>query len=191
STRFFQEIVEAYQVLSDPKRRASYDEGLRHPGEKITRSRSPVTPAVQPEPEPLVPEPLSLFRDFAVTRPSFEEVFERFFRSFTEPWVPKSQRVDPLELELLLSPNEAARGGSLALGIPVFYPCRVCHGSGSVGPYRCGGCDGRGMIEEQQDVHVRFPPMVRDGTVFQIPLRGLGLHNMYLQMLVRVGEPRH
>ena len=60
----FKKIVEAYDVLSDPGQRASYDEGLTPP-----RAASPHAPqrhaprphAPQPRasaPEPLIPEPL-------------------------------------------------------------------------------------------------------------------------------------
>src|SRR5512137_48551 len=62
-TEFFQEITEAYRVLSDPERRASYDDGLRH-GDVELPSRPAVRPSVRYEPEPLAPVGLSLFRDF-------------------------------------------------------------------------------------------------------------------------------
>src|SRR5215475_4170477 len=80
------------------------------------------------------PVPLSLFRDFAVRRPGLDEVATRFRRSFTHPDLPKSQRPQPLRLEVLLPPDRAARGGLLELNVPVFYPCRTCHGSGGIGP---------------------------------------------------------
>jgi molecular chaperone DnaJ len=185
-TRLFEEIVAAYRVLSDPAQRASYDEGLSHGGRK-SMGRSPITPFVGAEPEPLVPEPLSVFHDFEVTRPSFEEVFERVLRNFTEPSVPKSQRLDPLRLQLILSPDEAARGGNLTLGVPVFYPCNACRGSGQQGLYACPECNESGMVEEDEPVRVFIPTMVRDGTVFEIPLRSLGIHNTYLELLIRVG----
>jgi DnaJ-class molecular chaperone len=186
-TRFFQDVVEAYRVLSDSKRRASFDEGLRHAGVGET-SRPPISPAFYPEPEPLVPVRRSLFRDFVVTRPSFDEIFDRFLRSFTEPSYPKSQRLDALNLELHLTPVEAAGGGALDLGVPVFYPCRVCHGSGESAGYDCRSCGGQGIAEDEEYVRIAFPPMVGDGTMYQIPLRGLGIHNLRLQLLVRVGE---
>ena len=83
-TRFFQDVVEAYDVLSDPERRASYDAGLRHSGAATAPDRRPVPVSSVPAREPLVPGRLSLFHDFYVTQPSVEEVFDRLLRPFTE-----------------------------------------------------------------------------------------------------------
>ena len=101
---------------------------------------------------------------------------------------PKSRRLDALNLELLLSAEEAARGGVVVLGVPVFYPCRACHGAGVLAADVCQACDGRGMVEEEEDVRLAIPAFVRDGTVLRVPLRGLGIHNMYLHVFIRVGE---
>jgi len=187
-TRHFQELTEAYEVLSDPDRRASYDEGLRHGGEADLPARPPVWPASASEPEPLVPDRLSLLRDFWVTQPSADEVLDRILQSFADPERPKSRRLDALNLELLLSPEEAARGGVVALGVPVFYPCRACHGAGVLAAYACQACDGRGVVEEEEAVHLAIPAFVRDGTILRVPLRGLGIHNMYLHVFIRVGQ---
>jgi molecular chaperone DnaJ len=187
-TPYFHELTEAYDVLSDPVRRASYDEGLLHGGEVELPSRPPMRPPTRAEPEPLVPGRLSLLRDFWVTQPSAGEVLEHILRSFTDPESPKSRRLDALHLELMLSTDEASRGGVVALGVPVFYPCRTCHGAGAWGMYVCQACDGRGMSEEEEAVRLAIPSFVRDGTVLRVPLRGLGIHNMYLQVLIRVGE---
>jgi len=186
STSFFQEITDAYRVLSDPERRSSYDEGLRH-GDVELSSRPPMHPAVRYQPEPLVPAGLSLFHDFEVTQPSAAEVFEHILRSFTEGALPKSRRLDALALELLLSADEAARGGVVEIGVPVFYPCQACHGAGRL-EASCDDCDGRGMAEEEEQVRLAIPPFVPDGTVLRVPLRGLGIHSMYLQVAVRVGD---
>ena len=78
---FFQDIVEAYRVLSAPERRSSYDAGLRDGGEPAAPHRRPIAPAPWPEPEPLSPVPISLFRDFAVRRPGLDEVASRVRRS--------------------------------------------------------------------------------------------------------------
>lgn len=187
-TQYFQELAQAYDVLSDPERRASYDEGLRHGGEFELPTRPPVWPAMPSEPEPLVPGWVSLLRDFWVTQPSADEVLERIRRSLTDSEMPKSRRLDALDLELLLTSDEAARGGVVTLGVPAFYPCRACHGAGGGGACVCQGCDGRGMVEEEEGVRLAIPSFVRDGTVLRVPLRGLGIHNMYLQVFIRVGE---
>jgi molecular chaperone DnaJ/curved DNA-binding protein len=42
------------------------------------------------------------------------------------------------------------------------------------------------MVEEEQVVRVQIPPLIRDGTVVEIPLRGLGIHNFYLRLHLRV-----
>jgi DnaJ-class molecular chaperone len=184
SAPFFQDIVEAYRVLSDPERRSSYNQTLRQLAE-VTATAPPIA-ASSPEPESIAPTRLSLFRDFEVTTPSFEEVFERYFKSFTEPSWPKSQRLDALNVELELSSDEAARGTALTLGVPVFYPCRACRGSGYSDSYACLNCDTQGMVESEEEARIVIPAMVRDGTALQIPLRGLGMQNQSLHVLIRV-----
>ena len=187
---FFQDIVRAYRVLSDSERRASYDAGLRDEGPRHALHHRPITPAAGPEPEPLSPVPISLFRDFAVRRPGLEEVASRFRRSFTHPDLPKSQRPEPLRLEVLLPPDRAVHGGLLELSVPVFYPCRSCQGSGGIGPFSCRRCNGHGMEEHEERVQLSVPAGLRDGSVFALPLRGLGIHGLFLELLFRVGGLR-
>jgi DnaJ-class molecular chaperone len=188
---FFQDLVQAYRVLSDPERRSSYDTGLLHGGERAFERRAPLTPTPgRRSPEPLSPVPISLFRDFAVRRPGIDEVARRFRRSFTHPDLPKSQRPEALRLEVVLPPDRAARGGLLELTVPVFYPCRSCHGAGATGPFPCRRCNGRGMEEHEELVQVSVPGRLRDGAVFAIPLRGLGIHGLFLELMFRVGGLR-
>jgi molecular chaperone DnaJ/curved DNA-binding protein len=53
--------------------------------------------------------------------------------------------------------------------------------------FPCGLCDGEGLLEEEEEVRVLIPAMVADATVMNIPLRGLGLHDFYLRLQIRVG----
>src|SRR5262249_59799066 len=110
---FFRDTAAPSRVPADPERRASYAAGLRDGGEPAAPHRRPIAPAPWPEPESLAPVPISLFRDFAVRRPGLEEVAGRFRRSFTHPDLPKSQRPEPLRLEVVIPPDRAARGGLL------------------------------------------------------------------------------
>jgi DnaJ-class molecular chaperone len=184
---FFHDIVHAYRVLSTPERRASYDAGL-HAG--ASGERGAGSAPHWPQPETLSPVPISLFRDFAVRRPEVEEVATRLRRSFTHPDRPKSQRPEGLRLEVLLPPDRAARGGRLELTVPVFYPCRSCHGSGAIGPFSCRRCSGRGMEEHEELVQLSVPGRLRDGAVFALPLRALGIHGLFLELSFRVGGLR-
>ncbi|HET9035580.1 MAG TPA: DnaJ domain-containing protein [Myxococcaceae bacterium] len=187
---FFQDIVRAYRVLSDRERRASHDADLRDGTDRPAGEDAPLTPARWPQPEPLSPVRVSLFHDFAVRRPGLEEVARRFRRSFTDPDRPKSQRPEALRLEVLLPPERAAGGGLLELGVPVFYPCRSCHGSGTSGPLSCRRCAGQGMEEHEEVVRLPVPGRLADGSVFALPLRGLGIHGLYLELTFRVGGLR-
>jgi DnaJ-class molecular chaperone len=190
-TRFFQDLVEAYAVLSNHERRASYDRGLVHAGVAEPEDLLSVTPAAarpRREAEPLVPDRVSLMRDFHVTRPSYDEVFERFLRNFAGTTPPRMRQPDALRLQIVLSRELATRGGPIELGVPVFYPCTRCHGTGSVGPFSCEDCDGVGLTQEEEPIRVRIPAGVPDGTVIELPLRGLGIHNIYLRLMVRVAD---
>lgn len=89
--------------------------------------------------------------------------------------------------EAYLTPAEAARGGILPVVVPVFVPCPSCQGSGRGWAFTCLWCDGQGVTESKRTVGVRLPPMTPDGTVIEVPLEGLGIHNFLLQLRVRIG----
>ncbi|MDT8272916.1 MAG: DnaJ domain-containing protein [Desulfomonilia bacterium] len=183
----FQDIVEAYEMLSDPQKKKSYDEGLAH-GEGDHREQSQTIVTNPPRyAEPLVPEPVSVMRDFLSISQPIDALFERIFRNFTTAGITKAERPEGLTLELILSPSEAFSGGRVPISIPVLYPCQACRGSGRVWPYVCSNCGGRGMVEEDETVVLNVPARVKSGTIYEIPLRGLGIHNFYLRVQVRIG----
>jgi len=179
--RAFQDVIDAYRVLADPARRASYDERR---GTQVELRQVAGTP---PQAEPLVPEGLSLRRDFDARDPSVDEVLDRILRNFTGRHVPKSERLDALNLTIRISPELAAFGGALEVAVPVFYPCPECHGDGHDGFYACSACAQTGTVEDDEPVQVRVPPMTRDGDAFEVPLRGLGIDNLCLHVQLRVG----
>ena len=113
-------------------------------------------------------------------------MLDLFAQNFGAAPQPKSQHIRDLNLELVLSPQEADQGGHLTLGVPLFKPCRVCEGSGITGFHTCDECEGRGIDELTAQVDVLFSPHTPDGTVIPVSLRHLGIRNMNLQVHVRV-----
>ncbi len=186
SSRKFQKVLEAYRVLSDDQARTSYDRGLGRAAYGALDSSSGVVPVSRPN-AAFATEPISLMRDFHATSPSVDEIFERLVRNFTGVHVPKAERLRPLDLDLILTPEEARTGGSVSIGVPVFYRCDTCEGSGRDWLFRCLACGETGMIEREQPVQIRIPPMVRSESTFEIPIHGLGIHNLCLRARVLIG----
>jgi DnaJ-class molecular chaperone len=180
ATRSFQEISEAYGVLSDPQRRREYNRKLSQAddGGIVTVRRSP--------PEPLVREPVTILENRDGIRPSFEAMYDRFLRNFTGIGVPKSEQLESLNFEVLLTPEEASRGCVVPVAVPVFSRCPQCGGSGHDGVFPCAYCQQQGMIENEEQLRIRIPPMAPSGSIYDIPLRGLGIHNFYLRLHVFV-----
>jgi molecular chaperone DnaJ len=184
-TRRFQDIQEAYEILSNLEKRKLYNRELEQK-EKMHSRPEPILHRSSSRPEPLIPEAMSVLHDFETIRPSFEPLFERFLRNFTGERVPKGERLESLNIEVILSPEEAAKGIVVPVGVPVFYNCRQCGGSGRDWLFPCIDCNAQGIIEEEETVRVCIPPMVADRAVIEVPIHGLGIHNFYLRLHIRI-----
>jgi molecular chaperone DnaJ len=111
-----------------------------------------------------------------------------FLRNFSGIGVTKAERIEDLNIEVILTPMEAARGGVAPIEVPVFRTCWSCHGTGREWLFPCMVCAGHGMIEEHETVSVRIPPMIRDRSVIELPIEGLGIHNFYLRLHIRIAR---
>jgi len=156
----FKEITEAYDVLSDPQRRRAYNDELRRV------EGGDVAPVRRAPPGPPARAPVSIFGAAEAIR--------------------SSAHLDGLNIEVVLTPEEGCRGGVLPIGVPVFRRCPECRGSGWDWLSPCLACGQQGTIEDEAIVRVRIPPMARSGSIFEMPLRGLRIHDFYLRLHVFV-----
>jgi len=199
STATFQDIVEAYDILSDPERRRHYNHSLSEyadvtPSAPVGSARPQPEPLIpeqrsfrlHSQPEPLVPEPLSLLSDFGTIRPSFDALYDRLLQNFTGQAPSKAARRESLQAEVHLSPYDALHGVMVPVGIPGFVRCAACGGSGRDWHSWCLACQGQGLVETEHTVHVHLPPRVREGTVVEVPLQRLGIHNLFLRLYIRI-----
>jgi molecular chaperone DnaJ len=177
----FHEVVEAHSVLSDPIRRRQYNETLglyerdrnRHGSLHQFVTGSPCR---------------SIFADRQSVHPSFEALAERLLRNFTGRGVSKAEKPEGLSVEVILTPEEAARGGTLSLGIPVHEYCPACGGSGHDWLFLCPHCAGEGILSRTQSMQVRIPNSLRLGLTPEISLETLGINNLFLRLRFRVSH---
>lgn len=188
SRDIFQEIQEAYSVLSDAHKRNQYERHL-----KKTVSTNPTTRPVRqlhPEPEPLIPDErpvdfgqVSPVRSFENFTPSFDEVFDWLWRNFSNLGQPKSGRIENLTLEVPLTKEQAIRGGNTRIMVPVMAVCPTCRGRGGVGPYDCVRCAGEGSISGEMPISISFPAGLTGTHSVAVPLDRFGIKNIHLTVM--------
>ena len=188
-------IQEAYNVLGDPVRRKKYDESVSRRKKYYSGYRNQTNKRHPLDIEPLIPESryhrsnrISLKNSFQNFSPSFSELFDRYWRNFTNLDQPKSERLENLKVEVLINPEDARCGGQVELMISVRIKCPVCIGSGSIGFWECSQCDGFGILESQLPLIVSYPAGIKNQFYKSISLNRYGINNFYLTVIFRVTE---
>ena len=185
ATRFFQEITEAYEVLSDPAQREAHTRELRKREGGIFPLRSEPSGGRQAGVDFAWFDPKTVRSRFRGSNLSFDEVFIDFFKSFPGFAGPFEKCPNVLRFDLVLSPEEAAQGGAFPMEAPVSYACPTCRGSGTDGLLECETCGGRKFIQRFEKVRLKVPAGVPDGAILEAPVGWRGPH-LLLRMRVRI-----
>jgi molecular chaperone DnaJ len=193
-TEQFVELQEAYDVLSDPVRREIYDrEAEEIPIRRMDAMRPPETVIARwHRAEPLTTarpsrglEDISLFRSFETFSPSLDELLGRLWSNFELRTRPKAERLESLNVEVPLSPQQAFAGGEVRIMVPARLICAACRGEGSIGPYECSHCEGHGAVTGEYPVGVSYPAGLQQDYIVRLPLERFGIQNFYLTVRFR------
>lgn len=147
----FQEIGEAYAVLSDKEKRAQYDRMRRLGAFGFRGDRSGGPPPGAAGESPGGGFSFEDLGGLGGLGDLFSSIFDRGRRPDGEPGArrrgPSAGR--DVELQVEVSFEIAARGGKISLRVPVTEECATCGGSGArpgTGLRRCSECEGTGTV---------------------------------------------
>ena len=166
----FNEINEAYEVLSDPDKRKRYD--ALGPNWKAGQDFRP-----PPNWEGGVNIEFGDLGDLFGSgggASGFSDFFESLFggRRAGRSGAGFTMRGQDIEAAIALSLEEAYRGVKRWLSLQVTEPCSDCRGSGVKDGKPCPTCRGAGAVRRPKSIEVTIPPGIRNGSVIRLAGQG-------------------
>jgi molecular chaperone DnaJ len=196
----FQAIQEAYSVLSDPSQRKKYDDSLNtlrihSRGEQYADAQrafyqtgvEPLVPE-QGRVEPLTPQaagmPLAM-------GPGIDSLFNRFFNIASLNWDYGKCCTDYEEMEVLLTAEQAQRGGHIRVYLPAQVHCPSCQGWASSGLQECWRCFGEGYLRGEVPILLNYPPGISNNHIVEFALSRFGFPGNSLKVRFKIADFPH
>ena len=135
----FKELSHAYEILSDPQKRAAYDQYGHAAFDPRARARGGDGADFH--------DPFDIFREVFGGGGGGGSIFENLFGGGADPSAP--QRGDDLRYDLQITLEEAALGCEKEISVTKFDQCDGCGGAGAEPGSKmrpCGTCGGRGQV---------------------------------------------
>jgi molecular chaperone DnaJ len=190
----FQIIQEAYTVLGNPGSRKDYDISLKPSVKKVSVSSNskPLHPYHEDEIEPLIPDDkirgeriTALDRSFPHQGSMFDTMFEQFLSGFKEHTGKYRASTNDLNIEIILTPVQARRGGNVRLNLPVQMHCPTCYRHSGFA-YNCWRCDGTGVLQGEKTVLVSYPAGIVDNHTMKLAISDFGDQPLYLNAIFKI-----
>jgi DnaJ-class molecular chaperone len=182
ATDRFKQINEAYEVVSDPKKRSKYDQ-MGSDWERIEREQEYARQYQSPAGAGAGSAGVGDFSDFFNTFFSGEGGFSGF-EGFQGGRTVTQRRGADIEYPIEITLEEAAKGGERTIEVEVPQPCPTCGGSGFVAERKesrgrtvmqsvsCPTCHGQGVVATRRQLRVSIPAGVTEGS--RIRVKGEG-----------------
>jgi len=158
-TAAFLDVARAYEVLTNPNRRRSYDASLRDRTSRVNW----------------------LADEVAIDFPSVSSVLDGMRHSFFGN-IPNARLAAVVEL----TPQEAFWGALVPLQIPLRTTCAGCGGRGEVWDEWCVACAGTGEIAADYPLRLRVPPGARAGSRFRFSVTPPGMAPAMIEISISV-----
>lgn len=170
----FKLIAEAYEVLGDSEKRKHYDRArstsLRRRPTSSYQARTGMAPVHRQSTD---------VRGFNQLPGDLYSLIQSLFFGSNPTWATTAspcrhgnKQLD-LDVQLPISPEEAARGGTIQFSLTLHQHCPACHGEAEPGRATCKRCGGIGITgKSRRPVTIDIPPGVSTGTVIRVPRAG-------------------
>ena len=184
----FKELGHAYEILSDPQKRAAYDQYGHDAFDQRARARGGGGAAGGG-----FHDPFDIFREVFGGSGGGGSIFENLFGGGQDPNGP--QRGDELRYDMQLTLEEAALGCEKEISVTKLDQCEGCGGSGAEAGSKlrtCGTCGGRGQVLTARGIFSiaqTCPHCKGAGRILEKPCKkctGSGKHERTSQIKLRI-----